>query len=125
LVIYAPRPSIVTVTAHDTLHITAAGRDAQGNLIPPFHVYSLFQGKFLDVPADGTGPTYTGHFIELSTFNARSLDEFVGTYTSIEQGTARGSDGSKVRMHILTRYSVNAKGEVTVDFVKVKAAQDC
>src|SRR5215204_4173536 len=46
--------SIVTVTANATLHITAAGRDAQGNLLPPFHTHSLFQGKFLDVPADGT-----------------------------------------------------------------------
>jgi hypothetical protein len=112
--------SIVTVTARSTLHITAAGRDAQGNLLPPFHTHSLFQGKFLDVPADGTGPTYTGHFIELETVNARSLDEFVGTYTNIEHATARGSDGSKVRMHVLVRYSVNAKGKVTVDFVKVK-----
>jgi hypothetical protein len=112
--------SIATVTANATLHITAAGRDAQGNLLPPFHTHSLFQGKFLEVPADGTGPTYTGHFIEIQTINARSLDEFVGTYTDIEQGTARGSDGSKVRMHVLVRYSVNAKGKVTVDFVKVK-----
>ena len=117
--------SIVTVTASDTLHITAAGRDAQGNLLPPFHTHGLFQGKFVAVPADGTGPTYTGHFIKLETVNARSLDGFVGTYTSIEQGTARGSDGSKVRMHILVRYSVNAKGKVTVNFVKVKASQDC
>src|SRR5829696_5037644 len=113
-------PSISTVTAHATLHITAAGRDAQGNLLPPFHTHRLFQGKFLIVPADGTGPTYTGHFIELETVNARSLDGFVGTYTAIEQATARGSDGSKRRMHILVRYSVNAKGKVTVDFVKVK-----
>jgi hypothetical protein len=111
---------ISTVTAHATLHITAAGRDAQGNLLPPFHTHSLFQGKALDVPADGTGPTYTGHFIELETFNARSLDGFVGTYTDIQQATGRGSDGSKRRMHILVRYSVNAKGKVTVDFVKVK-----
>ena len=117
--------SIVNVTAHATFHITAAGRDAQGNLLPPFHTHSLFQGKFLDVPADGTGPTYTGHFIERETVNARSLDGFVGTYTSIEQGTARGSDGSKVRMHVLVRYSVNAKGKVTVNFVKVKRDQDC
>src|SRR5215203_1993748 len=115
--------SIVTVTAHATFHITTSGRDAQGNLLPPFHTHSLFQGKALDVPADGTGPTYTGHFIEIQTINARSLDGFVGTYTSIEQGTARGSDGSKVRMHVLVRYSVNAKGKVTVDFVKVK--QEC
>src|SRR5215217_4814465 len=33
-------PSIVTVTANATLHITAAGRDAQGNLLPPFHTHS-------------------------------------------------------------------------------------
>jgi hypothetical protein len=112
--------SIVNVTARSTFHTTAAGRDAQGNLIPPFHIHSLFQGKFLDVPADGTGPTYTGHFIEFFSFNARSLDGFVGTYTNIQQAGARGSDGSKVRMHILTRYSVNAKGKVTVNFVKVK-----
>jgi len=118
-------PSISTVTAHATFHITAAGRDAQGNLLPPFHTHGLFQGKTLEVPADGTGPTYTGHFIELQSVNARSLDEFVGTYTDIEQGTARGSDGSKVRFHVLVRYSVNAKGKVTVNFVKVKASQDC
>jgi hypothetical protein len=112
--------SIVTVTAHATLHITAAGRDAQGNLLPPFHMHNLFQGKFLAVPADRTGPTYTGHFVELQTFNTRSLDGFVGTYTNIQQATGRGSDGSKRRMHILVRYSVNAKGKVTVNFVKVK-----
>jgi len=117
--------SIVTVTASDTLHITAAGRDAQGNLLPPFHTHHLFKGKFLDVPADGTGPTYTGHFIELQTANVRSLDGFVGTYTAIEQATGRGSDGSKVGMHILVRYSVNAKGKVTLDFVKVKRERDC
>ena len=117
--------SISTVTANATFHITAAGRDAQGNLLPPFHMHNLFQGKFLDVPADGTGPTYTGHFIELQTANVRSLDGFVGTYTAIEQATGRGSDGSKVGMHILVRYSVNAKGKVTLDFVKVKRERDC
>ena len=117
---HANKRFISTNTASTTLHITAAGRDAQGNLLPPFHTHRLFQGKFVAVPADGTGPTYTGHFIELETVNARSLDGFVGTYTDIQQATGRGSDGSKRRMHILTRYSVNAKGKVTVDFVKVK-----
>src|SRR5215212_3260907 len=117
--------SIVTVTAHATFHITAAGRDAQGNFLPPFHTHSMFQGKALDVPADGTGPTYTGHFIELETVNARSLDGFVGTYTDIASGTARGSDGSKVREHLLGHFTVNAKGKVTVYFGKVKASQDC
>jgi hypothetical protein len=33
---------ISTVTASTTLHITAAGRDAQGNLLPPFHTHRLF-----------------------------------------------------------------------------------
>ena len=117
--------SIVTVTANATFHITAAGRDAQGNLLPPFHTHGLFQGKTLEVPADGTGPTYTGHFIEIQTINARSLDEFVGTYTDIASGSTRGSDGSKVREHLLGHFTVNAKGKVTVDFGKVKASQDC
>jgi hypothetical protein len=118
-------PSIVTVTLNSTFHITAAGRDAQGNLLPPFHTHGLIEGKTLEVPADGTGPTYTGHFIEIQTVNARSLDGFVGTYTDIAQGTARGSDGSKVREHLLGHFTVNAKGKVTVDFGKVKASQDC
>jgi hypothetical protein len=118
-------PSIVTVTLNSTFHITAAGRDAQGNLLPPFHTHGLIEGKTLEVPADGTGPTYTGHFIELQTINARSLDDFVGTYTDIASGSTRGSDGSKVRDNVLVRYSVNAKGKVTVDFVKVKRDQDC
>ena len=117
--------AIVTVTAHATSHITAAGRDAQGNLLPPFHMHNLFQGKALEVPADGTGPTYTGHFIEVQTINARSLDDFVGTYTDIASGTARGSDGSKVREHLLGHFTVNAKGKVTVYFGKVKREQDC
>jgi hypothetical protein len=72
---------------------------------------------------DGTGPTWTGHYAQSSTFNS---NESGGTFTQdLGGGVSRGSDGSLNNFHGLTRYSVNANGELTVDFLKVIPDESC
>ena len=114
-----------TMTSHELVHVTAAGVDEDGNYLPPLHFHHTFVSKFVAVPVDGTGPTYIGHSRDVETLNAKSFEEFVGTYTDDHMVIARGSDGSKINFHLHVRYSVNAKGEVTVDFVRVRPYASC
>jgi len=114
-----------TMTSHELVHVTASGVDEDGNYLPPLHFHHTFVGKFVAVPVDGTGPTYIGHARDVETLNAKSFEEFVGTYTDDHRVIARGSDGSKINFHLHVRYSVNAKGEVTVDFVRVRPDASC
>ena len=66
---------------------------------------------------DGTGPTCTGHYAQSSAFNSI---ESGGTFTQdLGGGVSRGSNGSLINFHGLTRYSVNDYGRLTVDFLKV------
>ena len=92
------------------------------------HFHTVFIGKFVAVPIDGTGPTYYAHAREGETWNAKSFEEFVGTFTRILKITARGTDGSKINFHWLIRYSTNAEGEdtgLTVDFEKLMPDASC
>jgi hypothetical protein len=80
-------------------------------------------GDILAVPIDETGPTCTGHYAESTTFHSNELG---GTFTQVlGGGVSRGSDGSLINFHGLTRYSVNANGELTVDFLKVIPDESC
>jgi hypothetical protein len=125
----------ITVTATDLVRITAAGVATGdegfsndllgGSFLPPLHFHHTFVGKFVAVPVNGLGPTYTGHGRDTETFNAKSFEEFVGTYSDQHRVIARGSDGSKINYHLHVRYSVNAKGEVTVDFFRVRPDESC
>jgi hypothetical protein len=118
----------LTVTYNELVGFTAAGVDEDGNLLPPVHFHTVFIGKFVAVPIDGTGPTYYAHAREGETWNAKSFDEFVGTFTRILKTTARGTDGSKINFHWLIRYSTNAEGEdtgLTVDFEKLMPDASC
>ena len=115
----------LTVTYNELMGFTAAGVDEDGNLLPPVHFHTVFIGKFVAVPIDGTGPTYYAHAREGETWNAKSFEEFVGTFTRILKVTARGTDGSKINFHWLIRYSTNAEGEVTVDFEKLMPDASC
>jgi hypothetical protein len=115
----------ISVTFNELVRVTAAGVDEDGEYLPPLHFHHTFTGKFVAVPVDGTGPTFTGHGRDTETFNAKSFDEFVGTYTNQHKVVAKGSDGSKINYHLHVRYSVNAKGEVTVDFFRVKPDESC
>jgi len=114
-----------TMTSHELVHVTAAGVDEDGNYLLPLHFHHTFVGKFVAVPVDGTGPTYIGHSRDVETLNAKSFEEFLGTYTDDHRVIAMGSDGSKINFHLHVRYSVNAKGEVTVDFVRVRPDASC
>jgi hypothetical protein len=115
----------ITITANEFVRFTAAGLDEDGNPLPPMHFHNLFIGKFVAVPVDGNGPTYHAHGREGETINAKSFEEFVGTYTNIHKVTARGTDGSKINYHLLVRYSVNIQGEATVDFVRIRPDESC
>jgi hypothetical protein len=114
-----------TMTSHELVHVTAAGVDKHGNYLPPLHFHHTFVGKFVAVPVDGTGPTFIGHSRDVEMLNAKSFEEFVGTYSDQGRVIARGSDGSKIRFHVHVRYSVNAKGEVTVQFVRIRPDASC
>ena len=72
---------------------------------------------------DGTGPTCTGYYAESTTFNS---NESGGTFTQdLGGGASRGSDGSLINFRGLTRYSVRANGELTVDFLNVIPDESC
>jgi hypothetical protein len=115
----------ITVTYDRLDRFTAAGVDEEGNPLPPLHFHSTFVYKFVAVPVDGTGPTFVGHGRDVGTLNAKSFEEFVGNYSDQHRVIARGSDGSKINFHIYERFSVNAKGEVTVDFLRVRPDASC
>ena len=112
-------PYYITVVATDVRHITAAGIDEDGNEIPPFHEHSTLVGKVVAVPADGTGPTYVGHFNAGFQHNVR-FDGPAITFTDRDKVTAKGSDGSRLNFHLLERITVTANGELTVDFLRVR-----
>jgi hypothetical protein len=125
----------ITVTFDEVVRITAAGEATGeegfsndllgGSFLPPLHFHHTFVGRFLAVPTNGSGPTYVGHSRDTETFNAKSFEEFVGTYSDQHRVVARGSDGSRINYHLHVRYSVNAKGEVTVDFFRVRPDESC
>ena len=109
-----------TVVYNLLTRVTAAGIDEDGNYIPPFHVHSTQVGKVVAVPHDRTGPTYTGHFNDGSQLNVNQFDGPTVTFTDRDKVTAKGSDGSRLNFHLLERITVNANGEVTVDFLRVR-----
>jgi hypothetical protein len=119
-----------TLTGHTLVHITAAGEatgdegfyleEVDRSFLLPVHLKFGGVGKVVAVPLDGTGPTYKGHFTFYETLNVREAteDAFIGTFSHFNNFVAHGSDGSKVRVHELTHFTVNANGEVTVFFDK-------
>ncbi len=112
-------PYTITVNAKIVSHVTAAGIDENGDLIPPWHTNALLLGQFVAVPADGTGPTYAGHFKEgLEHWNMNKKNE---TFTNHFLVIAKGSDGSRLHQNLLFHYSFNANGEMNF----VGRSRDC
>ncbi|HSC49780.1 MAG TPA: hypothetical protein VLD16_05895 [Gaiellaceae bacterium] len=71
------------------------------------------------VPLDGTGPTYTGHFWFSDTETIRAVrngDLLVEQDTDFNHVVARGSDGSRVLADYHAHFTVNANGELAVQF---------
>lgn len=114
-----------TGTGHLLTHFTAAGIDEDGNFILPLHFRFLIHAKIVAVPLDGTGPTFTGHFRSSDSENIRDVKQgevFVETDTDHNKVVARGSDGSRVTFMEHQHFTVNANGETTVVFEKVRAS---
>lgn len=97
----------ITITAHGMFHVTAAGIDDEGNLVPPYHVASTVTGTIVAVPSDGTGPTLTGRFVDREG-ETEMITHSTGTVMFTVSVT--GSDGSSSRFHIVTHYTINANG---------------
>ena len=107
-------PYTITVNAKAVSHVTASGIEENGELIPPWHTNALLLGRFVAIPADGTGPTYAGHFKEgLEHSNMNKKNE---TFTNHFLVIAKGSDGSRLHQNLLFRYSFNANGEMNFVF---------
>lgn len=114
-----------TGTGHLLTHFTTAGIDEDGNFILPLHFHFLIHAEIVAVPLDGTGPTFVGHFRSSDTESIRNVkqgDVFVETDTDHNKVVAKGSDGSRVRFQEHHHFTVNANGEVTIEFEKFRAS---
>jgi hypothetical protein len=98
------------------VHLTAAGFDDQGNVVFPLHFRSLDLGNVIALPADGTGPTFTGHFSASDAENIRAVkhgEVFVEEDTDLFKSVTFGSDGSKISMYEHHHFTISANGDVT------------
>jgi hypothetical protein len=114
----------ITSTGHTVTHLTAR-TDADGNIVPPLRFHFLVHAKVAAVPLDGTGPSYVGHFRTSDSETIRSVrhgDVIAETDTDHNKVVAKGSDGSRVRLQEHHHFTVNANGEVSIEFDKVKAS---
>jgi hypothetical protein len=105
---------------------TSPGRtDTDGNIVPPLRFHFLIHAAVVAVPLDGTGPSYVGHFHTSDSETIRSVkhgDLFVETDTDHNKVVAKGSDGSRATLQEHHHFTVNANGEVSIEFEKVKAS---
>lgn len=97
----------VTATERGVFHVTAAGIDQDDNFIAPYHVTGALVGKFVAVPSDGTGPTFTGQFTNWFGENQNTMNS-TGTVTFSLHGT--GSDGSRISFHDVFHYTITGTG---------------
>ena len=106
-------PYTITATGHTLVHY---------DYFPDtdsFFVHFNDQGTVVAVPADGTGPTYTGNFSDLDSDNIRAVrhgDVLVQKDTDLMRSIAHGSDGSLAFVMTHAQLTINANGETTVQF---------
>ena len=106
-------------------HYTAAGIDDDGSFILPLHFHFLAHAKTIRAFLDGTGPTFSGHFRSSDSENIRNVKQgevFVEVDTDHNMVVAKGSYGSKIRVREHFHFTVNANGDVTIDFEKVTSS---
>jgi hypothetical protein len=112
-----------TVNGRTLTHLTIA-TDEQGNPTLPLHFRDVTWGNVVAVPLDGTGVSYTGRFYSSDSENIRGVRHgslFVEKDTDINKFMARGSDGSHVMLQEHHHFTVNANGDVAIEFDKVRA----
>jgi hypothetical protein len=102
-----------TVSGHGVVHFTFFPDTGA------VHFHEDVHGKVVAVPLDGTGPTYTANFWSSDTESIRAVksgDLLVEQDTDFNHVVARGSDGSRVLFDFHAHFTVNANGEMSVDF---------
>jgi hypothetical protein len=103
----------ITVSARVVVHFTYFEETGA------VHFREFIIGKSVGVPLDGTGPTYTGTFEISDSENIRAVkhgDVLVEVDTDMNRVVAHGSDGSKAFLGFHAHFTVNANGELSVDF---------
>ena len=109
----------ITVNVRTLTHVTAR-LDANGDLAF-LRLTDQARGRFVGVPLDGTGPTYVGRFhtYDLETIRNVRQGTLVETDTDHNKVIAKGSDGSHVTLHELHHFTIDAHGDVSIEFDKV------
>jgi len=113
----------ITGSGRAMTHLTAR-TDAAGNIVPPFRFHFLLRAKVVAVPLDGTGVSYVGHFRTSDSETIRSVkhgDTVAETDSDQNMVIAKGSDGSRATLYEHHHFTVNANGEVSIEFDKVRA----
>ncbi len=113
-----------SVEGHSTTHLTAR-LDSDGNIIPPLRFHEVIHAKVVAAPLDGTGVTYVGHFKQFDLETIRSVrhgEVIAEVDTDLGNVVARGSDGSRVRQKVHAHFTINANGEVSVEFFRETAS---
>jgi hypothetical protein len=103
----------VTASGHMVVHFTFFEDTGA------FYFHEVAHGKAVSVPADGTGPTYTANFWNSDSESIRAVkqgDVLVETDTDHFHAVAHGSDGSRALVTFHAHFTVNANGEMTVQF---------
>jgi hypothetical protein len=107
-----------TVSGTEYTHLTAR-TDADGNIIPPLRFHDLIQAKVVAVPVDGTGVSYVGHFRASDSETIRSVKHgqvLAETDSDQNKASLKGSDGSRAVVWEHHHFTVNANGEVSIEF---------
>jgi hypothetical protein len=81
-----------------------------------FHETTTVTDRFTFVPDDPSQPTYTGKGTFWAGANLNSQNNFTATVTINVH--AKGSDGSRLTLHVVAHVTLLADGTVTVEFEK-------
>ena len=108
-------PAVWTSVAHAMFHLTVF---ADGTV----HARVTFTSTFVVDTIDPSKPDFSGHSEDGFSFNGDDgTAEATSTFTPILKGT----DGSKLKFHYTSHMTVNANGEVTVEFDKSQSNVIC
>ena len=113
-----------SVEGHSTTHLTAR-TDDDGNIIPPLRFQEVIHASVVAVPLDGTGVTYVARFesFDLETIRSARHGEVIAEVdTDLNHVVAHGSDGSLATLHQHAHFTINANGEVSIEFFKETAS---
>jgi hypothetical protein len=106
-------PYALTASGHIIVHFTYFPDT------DTLHVFFHDHGTVVAVPANGTGPTYTGNFWDTDSNNVRvvkSGEVLVDKDTDLFRNVLHGSDGSRVFVMTHAQFTVNANEDTTVQF---------